>query len=229
MPSKPSQQNIISSTNTTYFNTSLAHDAKRDNYVLAYEIDEPGLFPFSIRFMTSKNLKSWELVNYTFHPDEYAACPTIRVIDGVYYLWYLEKLKYSRIFVTKIARSHDLTNWQTSRVTFLSPFKDEGINASDFDYVNIDGKSHIFYAIGDQLTNGSANIKYASIDFEIDKVVDAFFDPYPESALGRLGIETRNSLDLVSFVAADAFSAGVKLLPAEGSLGRYWNALLAKF
>ena len=227
MSSPPLKKNIISSTKTKFFNTSLTYDEKRNNYVLAYEIDEPGLLPFSIRFLTSKDLKTWEQIDYTFHPDEYAACPTIRVIDGVYYLWYLEKLKYSRVFVTKIARSHDLTNWQTSRITFLSSTKEEGINASDFDYINIGGKSHIFYATSDQLTDGYANIKYTAIDFEIDKVVGEFFDANPESALGKLGIETRHSLDLVSFVAADAFSAGIKFLPSEGSLERYWK-LLAK-
>lgn len=229
MSNTPLKKNIISSAKTKFFNTSLTYDAKRNNYVLAYEIDEPGLFPFSIRFLTSKDLKTWESVDYTFHPDEYAACPTIRVIDGVYYLWYLEKLKYSRIFVTKIARSLDLTNWQTSKIAFLTPTREEGINASDFDYINIDGKSHVFYATGDQLTDGYANIKYAIMDFEIDKVVDAFFDANPESSLGKLGVETRHSLDLVSFVAADAFSAGIKLLPSEGSLVRYWNALAKRF
>ncbi len=196
---------------------------------MAYEIDEPGLIPFSIRFLTSKDLETWERVDYTFHPDEYAACPTIRVVDGVYYLWYLKKLKYSRVFVTKIARSHDLVNWQTSGITFLSSTKEEGINASDFDYINVGGKSHVFYATSDQLTDGYANIKYTAIDFEIDKVVDAFFDANPESALSKLGIETRRSMDLVSFVAADAFSAGIKLLPSEGSLERYWNALAKRF
>jgi hypothetical protein len=229
MPNHPLMSNIISSTKTKFFNTSLTYDAKRNNYVLAYEIDEPGLFPFSIRFLTSRDLRTWDQVDYTFHPDEYAACPTIRVIDGVYYLWYLERLKYSRVFVTKIARSHDLTNWQTSKITFLSSTKEEGINASDFDYINIDGKSHIFYATGNQLTDGYAYIKYAVMNFEIDKVADAFFDADPESALGKLGIETRHSLDLVSFVAADAFSAGIKLLPSEGSLERYWNALAKRF
>ncbi len=229
MSNTPLNRKIIQSTKTKFFNTSLTYDEKRNNYVLAYEIDEPGLFPFSIRFLTSKDLKTWERVDYTFHPDEYAACPTIRVINGIYYLWYLEKLKYSRIFVTKVVRSHDLTNWQSSKITFLSPTKEEGINASDFDYINIDGKSHIFYATGNQLTDGYANIKYAIIDFQIDKVVDAFFAANPESALDKLGIETRHSLDLVSFVAHDAFSAGIKFLPSEGSLGRYWNALVRRF
>jgi hypothetical protein len=225
----PLKKNIISSPKTKFFNTSLTYDEKRNNYVLAYEIDEPGLVPFSIRFLISKDLKIWESAGKTFRPDEYAACPTIRVINGVYYLWYLEKLKYSRVFVTKIARSHDLENWQTSRITFLSSTKEEGINASDFDYINIDHKSHIFYATGDQLTDGYANIKYAIVDFEIDELVDAFFDGDPEGALAKLGIETKHSLDLVPFVAADAFSASIKLLPSKGSLERYWNALMKRF
>lgn len=224
----PYVQTVIASTWTSFFNSSLAYDPQRGSYVLAYEIDEPGLFPFSIRFLTSNDLKVWKKVEFTFHPDEYAACPTIRVINGVYYLWYLEKLKYSRIFVTRIARSHDLINWEVSKIAFLSPRKEDGINASDFDYINVDGRSHMFYAAGDQLTNGSANIRYAIANFEIDKVVDAFFDADPYKSLGKFGVKTRTSLDLINFVASDAFAAGIKLLPAEGSIGRYWGNLATR-
>ena len=47
----PHVQTVIASSSTIFFNSSLAHDTQRENWILAYEIDEPGLTPFSIRFL----------------------------------------------------------------------------------------------------------------------------------------------------------------------------------
>lgn len=139
------------------FNTSVAPCP--GGYVMAYEVHEPGLVNFSIRFARSADLVRWERAGEVFEPDVYAACPTIRYHDGWYYVLYLRHFKH---YVTCIARTRDLAaferfegnaRWPAS-VAVLSPkgCPHEGINNSDIDMVEWHGTVVFTYCDGDQRT-----------------------------------------------------------------------------
>ena len=46
--------------------------------------------PFTIRFADSRDLKTWRLTSsdHIFTKDRYSSCPTIRFLDGMYYMIY---------------------------------------------------------------------------------------------------------------------------------------------
>ncbi len=136
------------------FNTSVCKDA--DRYVMAYETDDPRYVPFTVKFARSNDLVNWDKIpGALFGPDRYAACPCLRYSDGWYYMLYLEHLSPRWWFETYMVRSKDLRTWFPSpRNPILSPGKGEGINTSDPDLVEFEGKVYLYYCIGDQRTYG---------------------------------------------------------------------------
>ena len=77
------------------FNNSVCRGDGR--YVMAIEIDAPpeetGV-RFTIRFAESKDLRTWKLTpsSCVYAKDRYTSCPTLRFLDGWYYLMYCEAL-----------------------------------------------------------------------------------------------------------------------------------------
>lgn len=139
--------------NEHLFNSSLASD--RGHYVLAYESNTPDYPAFTVKFAESSNLKTWTVrEDAVFGTNRYTACPTIRRVGDYYYLLYLEHRTPRWFFETNIARSRDLVYWEQSpRNPVLSPTAlDDGINASDLDLCQFDGKTYLYYAVGDQRT-----------------------------------------------------------------------------
>lgn len=131
------------------YNTSVAKDA--DGFVMAYETDIGG--PSTIQFAKSQDLVSWTPVSVPFHFGSYSACPTIRFIDGQYYVFYLSAISRDVVtFVTLVERSPDLLNWEatTNGYAVLSPEAGEGINTSDMDMAELNGKTYMVYLVGDQ-------------------------------------------------------------------------------
>jgi hypothetical protein len=147
---------LQASDDQTIFNTSVCADP--EGYVMAFETAENNVKNFSIRFAKSKDLIHWEEVGNLFSPDYYAACPSIRYWNGMYYMLYLRTLKDG--YVTFIARSSDLTNFDEfsgneklgPNVQVISPKNaiDEGNNNSDIDLVEYHGWTVFVYADGDQ-------------------------------------------------------------------------------
>lgn len=89
------------------FNTSM--EKAGDEYVLAFEIDKPreeAGTPFTIRFIKSRDLRSWTLTppEYNFIKDRYSAAPCLRWSGGWYYLFYLEAHDG---YETRVVRSRD--------------------------------------------------------------------------------------------------------------------------
>ncbi len=135
------------------FNSSVC--AGPGGYIMAYESNDPDYPAFTVKFARSDNLEDWKkMPEALFGSNRYAACPVIRYVDGYYYLLYLEHRKPRHYFETYIARSADLKNWELSAANpVLRPEGlDEGINASDPDIIAWQGKTLLFYAVGDQLT-----------------------------------------------------------------------------
>lgn len=157
----------------TLYNTSVIKRAD-GSYLMTYETCEPNTSCFNIRFAESSDLNSWTDVGGFFSPNEYAACPTIREVDGVIYMFYLRHMG-NQNYLTFLTRSTDLQTWDTSSQAVLSPFNTPGEenNASDFDLVEFDGKIVMNYAIGNQLTY--SHIKLATYDGTLNQFVQEFF------------------------------------------------------
>lgn len=147
------QQVVIQQENEHLFNTSVCPGP--DGFVMAYESNDPAYPPFTIKFATSTDLRQWtKLPDAIFGTNRYAACPCIRYADGYYYMMYLEHRTPRHVFETYIVRSQDLRSWQLSAANPVLRVEglDEGINASDPEIVEIDGRTCVYYSVGDQLT-----------------------------------------------------------------------------
>ncbi len=145
--------------NEHLFNSSVC--STPDGFILAYESNDREYPAFTIKFARSDNLEKWtKLPDAVFGINRYTACPTIRFVEGFYYLLYLEHRKPRHYFETFIARSKNLKTWERSSANpVLRPLGlDEGINASDPDIIEWQGKTLLFYGVGDQLT--WMNVKY---------------------------------------------------------------------
>ncbi len=131
------------------FNCSVTKDAT--GYVMAYETLEPGRPNFSFRFFRSADLITWTPIGVRYSA-LYTACPTIRYIEGTYYLLFL--MGEDGSFVTRAAKTTDFVHFDQSGTVALSPAPGEGNNASDVDIVEYQGQTYITYITGDQHTWG---------------------------------------------------------------------------
>ncbi len=144
---------VIQQDNENIFNTSVCKGP--DGFVMAYESNDPKYPPFTIKFAVSKDLENWtKLPNAIFGTNRYTACPCIRYVNGYYYVLYLEHRSPRHYFETYITRSKDLISWELSSANpVLRPLDiDDGINASDPEIIELNGKTYVYYAVGDQLT-----------------------------------------------------------------------------
>lgn len=149
------QKVVIQQENEHLFNSSVC--AGPDGFVMAYESNDSKYTPFSVKFATSKDLMTWTKVpNSVFGEDRYTACPCIRYANGYYYMIYLEHRTPRWTFESYIARSEDLVNWQLgdANPVLTANLDDEGVNASDVDILEWDGKTYFYYNVGDQMTWG---------------------------------------------------------------------------
>jgi hypothetical protein len=143
---------VIAQENEQLFNSSVC--AGPTGFVMAYESNDSRFPAFTIKFATSSNLTHWTKVpDIHFGTDRYAACPSLRYVDGWYYLLYLEHRQPRWFFETYLARSRDLKQWELSAANpILTPGPGDGINASDPDLVEFKGQTQLYYSVGDQRT-----------------------------------------------------------------------------
>lgn len=144
---------VLEGENEGIFNTSVCRGP--DGFVMAYESNDPAYPPFTVKLARSQDLENWtKIPEATFGTNRYTACPCIRYAKGWYYVLYLEHRTPRWRFETYITRSRDLRHWELSAANpVLRPEGlDEGINASDPEIVEWEGKTYIYYAVGDQLT-----------------------------------------------------------------------------
>lgn len=148
------------------YNTSVTHGP--DGYIMALETDE-GAKPFSIRFLCSDNLTQWFPIGQLCHAAFYSACPTIRYAeDGWYllsYMWQFKQPNGQIIFESAMARTRNFVTIETfqgntnltAHQNLMSPDPMEGVNNSDVDFIEWDGKVYFTYLTGDQTTWAFAN------------------------------------------------------------------------
>lgn len=144
---------VVTGENEDIFNSSVCPG--KDGFVMAYESNDPAYPPFTIKFARSDDLERWEKIpDAVFGTNRYTACPCIRYADGWYYVLYLEHRTPRWAFETYITRSKDLRRWELSAANpvLRAEGLDEGINASDPDIVEFQGKTLLYFSVGDQLT-----------------------------------------------------------------------------
>jgi hypothetical protein len=178
------------------FNTSVCKAG--DRYVMAIEVGKPpevvGV-PFTTRFAESKDLEHWTLLpeDRVFTKERYSACPSIRFLDGLFYMTYLETRPGPR-YETDIVRSKDLIRWETSplnpvlvaseqdkqvanpRLTDEQRTKIAGAldrNNSDVDFCEFRGKTILIYSWGNQ--QGTEFLAEAVHDGTLESFLKGFF------------------------------------------------------
>lgn len=141
------------------FNASVCRDDK--GFLMAYESNQPVQFCF--KFARSADLATWEKVPgliFTGVNREYSACPVIRYFAPYYYVIYLHGfIPGHHGYVSFLARSKDLADWELSPFNpILEAGSGEGLNNSDVDLFEWEGKTYLTYATGDQATWGAVRI-----------------------------------------------------------------------
>ena len=144
---------VLVQENEHIFNTSVCECP--DGFVMAYESDDPKYPAFTIKFAVSDDLENWEKIpDAIFGTNRYTACPCIRYVNGYYYVLYLENRSPRHYYETYITRSKDLKRWELSSANpVLRPTQiDDCINTSDPEIIEFNGKTYVYYSVGDQLT-----------------------------------------------------------------------------
>ena len=147
------QKVVVAQENEHLFNSSVCEGP--DGFVMAYESNDPAYPAFTTKFAKSTDLENWtKLPKSTFGANRYTACPCVRYCNGYYYVMYLERRSPRHYFETYVTRSKDLEAWElaSGNPVLIPDSIDDGINASDPEIIEIDGKTHVYYAVGDQLT-----------------------------------------------------------------------------
>lgn len=161
--SKPAP--VIENYNSGFLlNTGVTFDGER--YVMLVELRDIGK-PFSIKFLESADMKSWRLMDGALFRNNitYLGAGAIYYIpeDKYYYITYLNEFTNEETgdlnYDTHIARSRDLFHWERGKRPVLFP--DYGhkilgtdiceINASDAEFIEINGRVKAYSAGGNQL------------------------------------------------------------------------------
>lgn len=146
-------------------NTGVTFDGER--YVMLVEVRDVGK-PFSVKFLESRDLKSWQFIDGALFRNNitYLGAGAIYYVpeDKYYYITYLNEFTNEETgdlnYDTHIARSRDLFNWERGKRPVLfpdytHPITDGNgimeINASDAEFIEIDGKVKACGAGGNQL------------------------------------------------------------------------------
>ena len=169
----PEQEIIAPVQNVTYYNNSVV---KADNrFVMSYEFCRVGSVCFSIGFKESFDMIHWTEIGAQFRPFEYVACPSLKYLNGTFYMFYGSQRSEAPACETKLSKSTDLKYWTDGGVvlTPLDNFNEKSICDSDLDFVEFNGKLEAMYLEGDQKT--WFNLRRASFKGTLQNLVDAVY------------------------------------------------------
>ncbi len=160
--------------NEHLFNASVCRDEK--GFLMAYESNQPVQFCF--KFARSADLSHWQKLPgliFTGVNHEYSACPVIRYVAPYYYVIYTHApIAGHSGYISFLARSEDLAIWELSPFNpILEAGPGEGINNSDVDLFEWEGKTYVTYATGDQATWGA--VRVASFDGPVKEFLLSHF------------------------------------------------------
>jgi hypothetical protein len=181
------------------FNTSMCKAG--DNYVLMYELGKPKNEVgerFTARFAVSKDLRNWEITppQCNFTKLRYSAPHCLRFLDGYYYCFYVEALKYNNQnhYETYVVRSKDLINWESSPLNPVMKCSEDdklianpnltteqrehiagavNVNNSDIDFCEFNRRVIINYAWGNQ--QGTEFLAEAFYEGTMEEFILAWF------------------------------------------------------
>jgi hypothetical protein len=161
-----------------------------DRFVMAYETNDDRWPAFTIKFAESDDLLNWTkipIAQAIYGTDRYTACPSMRWVDGMYYLVCLEMPRAGTMAAGKGtpgwwfeefgARSPDLLHWEPSPVNpVLAPEADgsENINTSDIDFCEFKGKTIVYYLWGSQ-TGEVAGLSHAEYPGDVASWLQSWF------------------------------------------------------
>jgi hypothetical protein len=140
-----------------YYNTSVA--PAENGFVMAYEVGGGDGYQWQVA--TSPDLVNWTRVGQQFTLESYAACPTVRYVNGYYQFIYLAmapSIEGPNGMVSKVARTKDFITYEIAPRVLIAPTHDktnEGKNTSDVDLVEFNGKVYLNYINGNQSGWGS--------------------------------------------------------------------------
>ncbi len=181
------------------YNSSVCRAQGR--YVMALEVGAPKEVVgagFTNRFAVSQDLMEWKLLpeQHVFTKQHYSACPSIRFVDGFYYIVYLHSMGKS--WESRIVRSRDLIEWEVSSLNPVMKFSQEdhrvagdtltaaecqrianatNRNNSDVDFCEFNGKVVIYYSWGNQ--HGVEHLAEALYEGSLAELLQAYFPPAP--------------------------------------------------
>jgi len=187
---------VLVQENEHIFNTSVCECP--DGFVMAYESDDPKYPAFTIKFAVSDDLENWERIpDAIFGTNRYTACPCIRYVNGYYYVLYLENRSPRHYYETYITRSKDLKRWELSSANpVLRPTQiDDCINTSDPEIIEFNGKTYVYYSVGDQLT--WMNIKRAVYYSSMKDFFEYWYDQPGIEDCGTLAYQIEERRDHV--------------------------------
>jgi hypothetical protein len=179
---------ILPEGNESLFNSSVCKDDQ--GYIMAYESNSP--VPFCFKFARSRDLSKWEKIPgivYTGEKKEFSACPVVRYFKPYYYVIYLHApVKGHNGWISYLSRSIDLLNWELSPFNpILEAGKGEGINNSDVDILEYQGKTFLYYATGDQATWSTIRVAM------YNGMMKTFFESYFPKGRTFVKISARHS------------------------------------
>lgn len=135
----------VNPTNGRFYNTGVTADA--NGYRMAVEISG------QVFFARSADLNAWTFSGGQMMAGSYIGCPSIHYVDGAHCFTWLAHDGNGN-YSTRIAKSVDDCFTFTYGQTLLSPGAGEGINNSDVDMIEHEGKVYGVYIDGDQATYG---------------------------------------------------------------------------
>jgi hypothetical protein len=160
------------------YNSSVTKNSDKNEYVIAVEFCDTGTVCFNVAFLKSPDLLKWSKVGGETRLKYYTACPTLRYINGIYYMFILSR--HGNHYSTMITRSSDLVNFEDSKTMVLSAFdggEEITKNASDMDLIELNGETLIFYSNLEQNVPAAPGkgIRTATYGGSIESLVKRFF------------------------------------------------------
>jgi alpha-L-fucosidase len=155
-------------------------------FVLLVESNDPRWPPFTFKYFTSTDLRSWQPVpDAIYGHDKYVGGPALYHEGGWYYTLYLEALSGPR-YETRVTRSRDLVHWTDAPagrpfLTFdtaqpVHPLRSTTIresNASDAELCFWQGRTLVYFTGGDQQVCG--DLRWAEFNGTPRELLEAFY------------------------------------------------------
>ena len=188
------------------YNTSTIFDGER--YIMLFETDDKRYPIFTFRFLESKDLQHWRLMDKEIYGDKkYVGGPALYYMpqDKRIYLSYgtefINEETKNPNYDTYIARTRNLIDWEEGNRPILFPDYTHRpmpvehpdvyeINTSDAEYVEENGKVTVYYCGGNQ--HGVCDFATAEYEGTLFQLFNEYFKPLKRVKTGQEELEERD-------------------------------------